>query len=237
VEVATRIEAGLYAAERVCGAKDVTEKLSPQLRRDLRWIVRDGERAKSHLLEANLRLVVSLAKRYTGRGMAFLDVIQEGQLWPDPRGGKVRLHQGLQVLDLRHLVDPAGDHPSDGRPGPHHPDPGSHGRGDQQTGTDPAWRGTRRAGDPVERRVALGLLQPDLDSVRRELLLHHHRGIRSVGLPGDRRVASAWRATLWRRIIISSRPESPRHLTAPNGRLLGQDTPLVVRSGQAILMR
>jgi RNA polymerase primary sigma factor len=78
VELATRIEAGLYAAERVCGAKDVTEKLSPQLRRDLRWIVRDGERAKNHLLEANLRLVVSLAKRYTGRGMAFLDVIQEG---------------------------------------------------------------------------------------------------------------------------------------------------------------
>jgi RNA polymerase primary sigma factor len=80
VELATRIEAGLYAAERVRGAKDVTEKLSPQLRRDLRWIVRDGERAKNHLLEANLRLVVSLAKRYTGRGMAFLDLIQEGNL-------------------------------------------------------------------------------------------------------------------------------------------------------------
>ena len=50
------------------------------MRRDLRWIVRDGERAKNHLLEANLRLVVSLAKRYTGRGMAFLDLIQEGNL-------------------------------------------------------------------------------------------------------------------------------------------------------------
>jgi RNA polymerase primary sigma factor len=80
VELATRIEAGLYAAERVRRSDDVTEKLSPQLRQDLRWIVRDGERAKNHLLEANLRLVVSLAKRYTGRGMPFLDVIQEGNL-------------------------------------------------------------------------------------------------------------------------------------------------------------
>ncbi|MBA2307844.1 MAG: RNA polymerase sigma factor [Pseudonocardiales bacterium] len=80
VELAKRIEAGLYAAERNRGALDAGEKLSPQLGRDLRWIVRDGERAKNHLLEANLRLVVSLAKRYTGRGMAFLDLIQEGNL-------------------------------------------------------------------------------------------------------------------------------------------------------------
>ncbi len=80
VELAKRIEAGLYAAERVRRVEDSTDKLSPQLRRDLRWIVRDGERAKNHLLEANLRLVVSLAKRYTGRGMAFLDLIQEGNL-------------------------------------------------------------------------------------------------------------------------------------------------------------
>ncbi|MGH3856467.1 MAG: RNA polymerase sigma factor [Pseudonocardiaceae bacterium] len=80
VELAKRIEAGLYAAERVRPVEATTDKLSPQLRRDLRWIVRDGERAKNHLLEANLRLVVSLAKRYTGRGMAFLDLIQEGNL-------------------------------------------------------------------------------------------------------------------------------------------------------------
>ncbi|SHF37016.1 RNA polymerase sigma factor [Streptoalloteichus hindustanus] len=80
VELAKRIEAGLYAAERLRRAEEESEKLSPQLRRDLRWIVRDGERAKNHLLEANLRLVVSLAKRYTGRGMAFLDLIQEGNL-------------------------------------------------------------------------------------------------------------------------------------------------------------
>ncbi|MCA1822475.1 MAG: RNA polymerase sigma factor, partial [Pseudonocardia sp.] len=80
VELAKCIEAGVYAAERVRGAEDATEKLSPQRRRDLCWIVRDGERAKNHLLEANLRLVVSLAKRYTGLGLPFLDLIQEGNL-------------------------------------------------------------------------------------------------------------------------------------------------------------
>jgi RNA polymerase primary sigma factor len=79
VELAKRIEAGLYAAERMRWAID-TEEISPQLHRDLCWIVRDGERARNHLLEANLRLVVSIAKRYTGRGMAFLDLIQEGNL-------------------------------------------------------------------------------------------------------------------------------------------------------------
>ncbi|MGY1690952.1 RNA polymerase sigma factor [Geodermatophilus sp. SYSU D01105] len=80
VDLAKRIEAGLYAAERLRQAEEEGQKLSPQMRRDLNWIVRDGERAKNHLLEANLRLVVSLAKRYTGRGMAFLDLIQEGNL-------------------------------------------------------------------------------------------------------------------------------------------------------------
>jgi RNA polymerase primary sigma factor len=80
VELAKRIEAGLYAAERLRKVAEAAQELATQMRRDLRWIVRDGERAKSHLLEANLRLVVSLAKRYTGRGMAFLDLIQEGNL-------------------------------------------------------------------------------------------------------------------------------------------------------------
>jgi RNA polymerase primary sigma factor len=80
VELAKRIEAGLYAAERVRRVEDVTDKLCPLLRRDLCWIVRDGQRAKNHLLEANLRLVVSVAKRYTGLGMPFLDLIQEGNL-------------------------------------------------------------------------------------------------------------------------------------------------------------
>ena len=76
VELAKRIEAGLFAEEKL----NAGISLEPQLRRDLEWIAEDGRRAKNHLLEANLRLVVSLAKRYTGRGMLFLDLIQEGNL-------------------------------------------------------------------------------------------------------------------------------------------------------------
>jgi len=76
VELATRIEAGLFAGEKLLHEK----KLDKKLKRELEWIVEDGKRAKNHLLEANLRLVVSLAKRYTGRGMLFLDLIQEGNL-------------------------------------------------------------------------------------------------------------------------------------------------------------
>ncbi|HEU0205358.1 MAG TPA: RNA polymerase sigma factor [Pseudolysinimonas sp.] len=78
VELAMRIEAGLFAEEKLSQMTDA-EKRS-QLGRELSWVARDGQRAKSHLLGANLRLVVSLAKRYTGRGMQFLDLIQEGNL-------------------------------------------------------------------------------------------------------------------------------------------------------------
>ncbi|OYD69739.1 RNA polymerase RpoD-like sigma 70 subunit [Rhodococcus sp. OK302] len=80
VELAKRIEAGLYAVQIMADLADKGEKLPAAQRRDMSWICRDGNRAKNHLLEANLRLVVSLAKRYTGRGMAFLDLIQEGNL-------------------------------------------------------------------------------------------------------------------------------------------------------------
>jgi len=76
VELAKRIEAGLFAEEKI----NSTEKFAPKLKKELDWIAEDGRRAKNHLLEANLRLVVSLAKRYTGRGMLFLDLIQEGNL-------------------------------------------------------------------------------------------------------------------------------------------------------------
>ncbi|MDT4993961.1 MAG: polymerase nonessential primary-like sigma factor, partial [Actinoplanes sp.] len=73
VTLSKRIEAGLYAEEKLAAAGD---DLAPLLQ----IIIREGKAAKNHLLEANLRLVVSIAKRYTGRGMAFLDLIQEGNL-------------------------------------------------------------------------------------------------------------------------------------------------------------
>ena len=77
VELAKRIEAGLFAEEKLA---DAPAGLHNEQRWDMEWIAEDGRRAKNHLLEANLRLVVSLAKRYTGRGMLFLDLIQEGNL-------------------------------------------------------------------------------------------------------------------------------------------------------------
>jgi RNA polymerase primary sigma factor len=80
VDLAKRIEGGLYASERLRRSEAGGGALSTPMRRDLDWISRDGERAKLRLVEANLRLVVSLAKRYTGRGMAFLDLIQEGNI-------------------------------------------------------------------------------------------------------------------------------------------------------------
>ncbi|HEY1325024.1 MAG TPA: RNA polymerase sigma factor [Streptosporangiaceae bacterium] len=77
VELAKRIEAGLFAEEKLA---DAPQGLHSNQQFDMEWIAEDGRRAKNHLLEANLRLVVSLAKRYTGRGMLFLDLIQEGNL-------------------------------------------------------------------------------------------------------------------------------------------------------------
>ncbi|MCB5280544.1 RNA polymerase sigma factor [Arthrobacter sp. AL08] len=77
VDLALRIEAGLFAEEKI-NADDGS--MDPKLKREFEFVIHDGKRAKNHLLEANLRLVVSLAKRYTGRGMLFLDLIQEGNL-------------------------------------------------------------------------------------------------------------------------------------------------------------
>lgn len=77
VNLAKRIEAGLYAEHLL---KTEQDSMTPKHARELHWVVQDGVNAKNHLLEANLRLVVSLAKRYTGRGMLFLDLIQEGNL-------------------------------------------------------------------------------------------------------------------------------------------------------------
>ncbi|MEV0044510.1 RNA polymerase sigma factor [Nocardia rhamnosiphila] len=80
VDLAVRIEVGLYAVHKLQAECEGPAGLTIARRRDLTWIVEDGIAAKDHLLQANLRLVVSIAKRYTGRGMAFLDLIQEGNL-------------------------------------------------------------------------------------------------------------------------------------------------------------
>ncbi len=136
VELAKAIEAGLFAEEKLQGGRAgrlrrrAAAELCPARRR------RDRGQAAADRGQPAAGRVDRQALHRPRTGLPRPD--PGGQPGPDPRGGEVRLHQGLQVLHLRHLVDPAGHHPGHRGPGPDDPDPGAHGRDHQQDGPDPA---------------------------------------------------------------------------------------------------
>ncbi len=131
VELAKRIEAGLFADEKI---NDESHKVKAGPGRRLR-VDRRGRPAGQEPPAGGQPAARGLPGQALHRSRHALPGPDPGgQPRPDPGGGEVRLHQGLQVLHVRDVVDPAGDHPGHGRPGPDHPDPGAHGRGDQQAG-------------------------------------------------------------------------------------------------------
>ena len=99
--------------------------LTPRVKRDLRKAISAGDDATTQFINSNLRLVVSVARKYQWSGLPLSDLIQEGNLGPDPRRREVRLAQGLQVLHLRDLVDPPVDRACHREHGTYRPHPGS----------------------------------------------------------------------------------------------------------------
>ena len=134
VDLARRIEAGVFAQHMLDAAAEEGRTLERQYAADLRAVVRDGHSRAQPPAGGQ-----PPAGRVAGQALhrprhAAAGPDPGGQPRADPRGREVRLHQGLQVLDLRHVVDPAGDHPRHGRPGPHDPAARAPGRAGQQAG-------------------------------------------------------------------------------------------------------